>query len=125
MTDPAEFVRDALRYADRTAGGQIAVSHHVKLAAKRFLDDLETKDGDWEFRPDLARKAMLFAEQCHNIKGPLVDRPLQLMDWQKLAFANVFGWVERGGNIRRFRQAAIFVPRGNGKTTVSAPVALY
>lgn len=125
MSDPDKFVDDAIRYADRAAGGQIVVSYHARLACQRFLDDLETRGGDWKFDEKLARRAMLFAEQCENIKGPLVGRTIELMDWQKFIFANVFGWVERGGTIRRYRQAAIFVPRGNGKTTISAPVALY
>jgi phage terminase large subunit-like protein len=125
VTDPSRFVADAIRYAERVATGSHAASFHARLACQRFLDDIEDKQSDWEFREDLARRSMLFAEQCANIKGPMVDRPLTLMDWQKLAFCNVFGFVERGGENRRFRQAAIFVPRGNGKTTISAPVALY
>ncbi|WP_431266892.1 terminase large subunit domain-containing protein [Dankookia sp. P2] len=38
---------------------------------------------------------------------------------------NLFGFVERGTTTRRFRQGVIYVPRGNGKTTIAAPIALY
>ena len=31
----------------------------------------------------------------------------------------------RHGRRRRFRQAVVFVPKGNGKTTISAPLAMY
>ncbi|MBV8520661.1 MAG: hypothetical protein JOY71_00755 [Acetobacteraceae bacterium] len=34
-------------------------------------------------------------------------------------------FVERGTSIRRFRQAVIYVPRGNGKTSIAAALALY
>jgi phage terminase large subunit-like protein len=47
------------------------------------------------------------------------------MDWQKFVFANVFGWVEPETRIRRFRRAAVFVPKSNGKTAISAPLSMY
>nr|WP_277819192.1 terminase TerL endonuclease subunit [Pseudoroseomonas vastitatis] len=47
------------------------------------------------------------------------------MPWQRFVFANLFGFVERGTTTRRFRQAVVYVPRGNGKTTFAAPIALY
>lgn len=123
MTD--ELVRDAIAYADRVAAGRIPASFHARLACERFLADLDTKDPRWEFRDDLAWRPMYFATQMRNIKGPDAGKPIDLMDWQKLAYANVFGWVERGTETRRFRQAAIYVPKGNGKTTISAPLAMY
>ena len=60
-----------------------------------------------------------------NIKGPVAGRPLRLMPWQRLVFANLLGFVERGTTTRRFRQAVIFVPRGDGKTSIAAPLARY
>ena len=47
------------------------------------------------------------------------------MPWQRLVFDNLFGFVEPGTSTRRFRQGVVFVPRGNGKTTFAAPLALY
>jgi phage terminase large subunit-like protein len=117
------FVRDAIRYAEACAAGRQIVSHHARLAAKRFLGDLERDE--WEFRDDLAEKAMLFASMLPNIKGPDAGRDIELMDWQKFVFANVFGFVERGTTTRRFRQGVVYVPKGNGKTTIAAPMALY
>nr|WP_254452320.1 terminase TerL endonuclease subunit [Roseicella sp. DB1501] len=68
---------------------------------------------------------MRFASLLENIKGPQAGKPLSLLPWQKFVFANIFGWVERGTETRRFRSATVWVPRGNGKTTVAAPIALY
>jgi phage terminase large subunit-like protein len=124
-----QLVDDARRYADAILAGRIAASRHVHLACDRFVRDYDaaTRDaaGLWEFRPDLAARAMVFSGEMPNIKGPDAGKPIVLMDWQKFVFANVFGFVERGTAIRRFRQAGVFVPRGNGKTTISAPIALY
>jgi phage terminase large subunit-like protein len=47
------------------------------------------------------------------------------MPWQRLVFSNLFGFVEYGTTTRRFRQGVIYVPRGNGKTSIAAPLALY
>jgi phage terminase large subunit-like protein len=102
-------------------------STHARLAAERFLRDRDTakRGGRWEFREELAMRAMLFASTMPNIKGPEAGKPIRLMDWQRFVWANVFGFVERETGTRRFRQAAIFVPKGNGKTTVAAPLGLY
>jgi phage terminase large subunit-like protein len=127
MTDPADptgFVADAGRYARALVAGTIPASEHARLAADRYLRDLGPSS-EWEFRPDLATGAMLFASSMKNIKGPVANRPIVLMDWQKFVFCNIFGFVERGTTTRRFRQGAIFVPKGNGKTTISAPLAMY
>lgn len=127
VPDSKAAVHEAIDYATAIASGQKSASQHARLACARFVHDLDEarKGGPWEFRPELASRAMLFAQQMPNIKGPDAGKPIVLMDWQKLVFANVFGFVERGTYTRRFRQAAVFVPKGNGKTTVSAPLAMY
>ena len=91
----------------------------------RDLDAARDGTSPWEFRPDRAEVAMMFAAQMPNIKGPEGGKPLRLMPWQRFVFANIFGFVERGTRLRRFRQGVVFVPRGNGKTTLAAPIALY
>ncbi len=125
--DPRRFIDDAIAYADKLAMQPAAASFHARFAAQRFLSDLEEArhDSRWEFKPELATRAMLFASQMPNIKGPEAGKRLRLMDWQKFVFANIFGFVECGTNTRRFRQAVVFVPKGNGKTTVAAPLGLY
>jgi phage terminase large subunit-like protein len=125
---PPSGVDSAIAYCHAVLSGSIAACRLVHLSCKRFLRDLEAAragHGPWEFRPDLAERPMLFAGLMPNIKGPEAGRPLRLMPWQQLVFANVFGFVERGTTARRFRQAIIFVPRGNGKTSIAAPIALY
>ena len=47
------------------------------------------------------------------------------MPWQTLLFTAVFGFTEMGTDTRRYRQAVVFVPKGNGKTTVAAPLSIY
>src|ERR1700712_1803533 len=68
---------------------------------------------------------MIFTGLLPNIRGPEAGRPPRLISWQRLVFANLFGFVERSTGARRFRQGIVFVPRGNGKTSIAAPLALY
>ena len=126
--DPARFVDDALAYAGAVAGGDVSASLHARLACERFIRDMaeaKRRGGRWKFDDDAAIRAMLFATQMPNIKGPDAGKPIVLMPWQKLVYANVFGFKEADTGARRFRQGVVFVPKGNGKTTISAPLAMY
>ena len=120
-------MRDAIAYADRIAERPDLASFHARLAAQRFLRDLDgaRRHNTWVFDEARATRAMLFSAQMPNIKGPDANKPIRFMDWQKFVFANIFGWVEGATGVRRFRQAGIFVPKGNGKTTISAPLSMY
>jgi phage terminase large subunit-like protein len=128
LSDPRLFVSEALDYAEAIAARRTPASFHARLACERFLADYDATRStscEWAFDEEKARRAMLFASSMPNIKGPLAGKPIVLMPWQKFVFANIFGFVEREGGARRFRQGTVFVPKGNGKTTVSAPLALY
>ncbi len=121
-------VAAAIAYATDVLAGRAVACRLVQLTCERFLDDLEAAQsgrGPWAFRPELAERAMVFAGLLPNIRGPEAGQTLRLMPWQRLVFANLFGFVERTTNDRRFRQAVVFVPRGNGKTSIAAPLALY
>src|SRR5215211_2564078 len=124
----APGVAEAIAYAEAVVAGTLPAGRLARLACGRFLRDKAAADagtGPWGFAPERVEAALLFAGQMPNIKGPEAGRPLRLMPWQKLVFANLFGFVERGTTTRRFRQAVIYVPRGNGKTTLAAPMGLY
>jgi phage terminase large subunit-like protein len=121
-------VDGALDYCAGVLAGKIPAGRLVRLACQRFSDDLaaaEAGRSPWEFRPAAAEAPMMLAGLLPNIKGPLGGKPLRLMGWQQFIYANVFGFYDKETGSRRFRQAVVFVPRGNGKTTIAAPVVLY
>ena len=125
---PPGGVGRAVVYAESVVAGSVPAGQAVRWACERFLRDYADATmghGPWTFNANLAEAAMLFAEQLPNIKGPLAGQKLRLMDWQCFVYANLFGFLDRADNSRRFRQAVIFVPRGNGKTTLAAPISLY
>ena len=117
----------ALAYARGVASGQVAVCEFVQCACRRFLADYELAvrgRGIWEYRASPVEAKVGLAEMLPNIKGPFAGQPLALAGWQCFVFANLFGFFERGTDARRFRQGVVYVPRGNGKTTLAAPIAL-
>jgi phage terminase large subunit-like protein len=126
----AEFpgVQAGIDYAELVVRGDIDAGRYAKWACERFLRDLQAakaKTSPWEFNPAKAEAPIVFAGLLSNIKGPAAGSALELMDYQKFWYANVFGFYARGTEARRFRQASIWVPRGNGKTTGCSPVTLY
>jgi phage terminase large subunit-like protein len=116
-------VQSAVDYAHAVVASEVDAGHLVHLTCERFFRDID--EGAWEFRAELAEQAMNFAGSMPNIKGLEAGHALRLMPWQRLVFANLFGFVEPGTSTRRFRQRVVFVPRGNGKTTFAARLALY
>jgi phage terminase large subunit-like protein len=122
-----DHVARAIDFA-RTLADDAGACATARKAAERFnreLREAETGNSAWGFDRKRAQRAMAFASLLPNIKGPEADRPIRLMDWQRFVYANLYGFVEAGTRLRRFRQAYVAVPRGNGKTTIVAPMALY
>lgn len=62
---------------------------------------------------------------CIHSKGQWAGQPFRLMDWQRHDILEpLFGWVDSDGQ-RRYRTAAIFTPKKNGKSTLLSALALY
>ncbi|EFK3632052.1 hypothetical protein A8343_002309 [Escherichia coli] len=51
--------------------------------------------------------------------------PITLEPWQLFVVCCAFGWVNKGSRLRRFREVYTEIPRKNGKSAISAGVALY
>lgn len=115
----------ANRYIKGVLDGTIATCKWVKLACQRQVDDLADDSFPFTFDVDSANRVVKFAEALPHIKGSkFAGKKLEMGDWQCFILTTVFGWVDDNG-YRRFKTAYIEVPRKNGKSTMSAPVALY
>jgi phage terminase large subunit-like protein len=123
-----DHVVEARDYAERVVAGLVPACKWVRAAARRFLDDLvRAESGEWayEFRPELAARAISFVELLRHVKGKWGGQALRLEAWQKFVLANVFGWVARDSGLRRFRTVYLEVPRKNAKTTLLGGIGLY
>jgi phage terminase large subunit-like protein len=101
----------------------------VQQACQRHLNDLarEKTDKAWpyHFDKEKAERVCTFACRFSHIKGDLAGQLLKLDPWQSFILTCVFGYVWKHNGKRRFRRVYIEVPRGNGKTTISATPALF
>lgn len=123
-----DHVVDLRDYADRVVAGLQPACKWVKAACQRFLDDVQrSADGSYayEFRPDLAARAISFIELLRHVKGKWGGERLKLEAWQKFFVGNLFGWVRKSDGVRRFRTGYLEVSRKNAKTTLLGGIGLY
>ena len=119
-------VEMALQYCRDIVSGDIVAGKYVKLAAKRFLDDLERDDWRWEFVPEYAEKVMTFSGFIKFIEGPVAGQPLTLSNWQRLYFCAAYGWVDKDDHeVRRFKELVTMIGRKNAKSTLLAVHGIY
>lgn len=80
--------------------------------------------GEW-FDVKEAEKAIAFFHEClKHIEGTFAGQPFDLRDWQQAVIGCLFGW-KRADGTRRYREMFMGVPRGNGKTPLSAGICNY
>lgn len=117
----------AAQYCADVLSGKIAACLYVRLACQRQVEDLARVEEAWPFRFDeaAASRVCFFIEKLPHIKGPLAGEYIELAPWQVFIITTVFGWVKKSTGKRRYRRAYIEVPRGNGKSAFSSPIALY
>lgn len=94
------------------------------MAAQRHLDDLAKSDARWRFDEVRANKVCAFAERYRHEKGVLQGQRLILQDWQCFILASIFGWVD-ADSIRKYREALLLIPRGQGKSPLAAIIAIW
>lgn len=118
----------AIQYAQDVVSGKVKAGKYRIKACERFLEDLkrpefELRDRDPDFVINIMQGTLV------NMKGeeldgtPLPGKPLKLLPWQIFIIYNLVGWFYAGTIETRFKEAFIFVPRKNGKTTFVAGLA--
>lgn len=94
-----------------------------RLACERHLRDLEAStlgQNEWVFRTDLVTRAVgIFALFRHYKGREWAGRPVVLEPWQTFIVGSLMGWLHRETKLRRFRNAFIELPRGQGKSTLA------
>lgn len=78
------------------------------------------------FRFDAAEgdKVCRRAERFPYAEGPKRGEPFELQAWQVWIFRTLFGWLDEVTGEGMFRNASIWLPKGNGKTPLAALIAL-
>lgn len=118
----------AIGYAKAVAAGEQTAGAEIQLAAQRFLKDLEREDLELRTRePDFVCgiiERTVYHQQGEKLDGtPLKGQPFILEPWQVFIVYNLVGFYYPGTKERRYKEAFIFIPRKNGKTSFVGAIA--
>lgn len=118
----------ALEYAQAVVSGRKVAGADIKKACDRFLEDLQRPDLELHTRePDfviaIIERTMVH-KQGEDLSGrPLLGTPFLLQPFQIFIVYNLIGFYYKGTQERRYKEAFIFIPRKNGKTSFVAGLA--
>lgn len=124
----AEQIKDTeyYQYAHDVAEGNIVAGKLIILACKRFLSDCQRDD--LIFNQKKVNKFFKFCSMFRHYKsndcGSLGNNFI-LEPWQKWVMANIIGFYYKESGKRRFNTALLCLARKNGKTALSAVIALW
>lgn len=122
-----EYRDIAVNYAKDVVAGKIIAGNNIR-ECKRFLadlerDDLELHTKEPDFVCNIIEKVVVHV-QGEDMQGhSLRNTPLKLQAWQVFIVYNLIGFYYKGTEIRRYKEAFIFVPRKQGKTLFIAALA--
>lgn len=116
------------KYVDSILSGEKVACKELKQACERFRKDLQ--DDRYDFDPKDAEFVIYIIENtfCHvqgeDLQGnALRGKPFLLEPFHKFIVYNLLGFKLKGTDIRRFKEAFIFIPRKNIKTSFAAALA--
>lgn len=123
-----EMIWDAENYVDGVLTEEINACEEIRQSCQRYRDDIAS--GRWDFRTEAACEIIAIIETtcCHQ-QGEFLDaRPLRgtpflLLPYHKFVIFNLFGFFVQGTQELRFKEALVFIPRKNIKTTFAAALA--
>jgi len=122
-----DYVAIADGYRDDVIAGRIRASKWVRLACEREKRDRERSGWEYQYKPQWGVNACRFIEALGHVKGQWARNRerIVLQPWQVFLVMTVFSWCETGTDYRRFRQVYLETARRQGKSLLSAAVALY
>lgn len=116
------------KYAKSIVVGEKVACKELIQGCKRFFKDLdnpkyEFNPKDAEFVIQVIEKTFVHA-QGEKLDGtPLRGTPFLLEPFHKFIIYNLLGFYHKGTKIRRYKEAFIFIPRKNIKTSFAAALS--
>lgn len=117
------YAEEVCRYVDDVISGRKRAGDDIVLACRRFEAmcdggeyDVRTKDADFVIG---IIEATCYNRQGQDIDGrPLKGKKIKLEPWEKFVVYGILIFFVPGTNERVVKEAFIFIPRKNGKTTL-------
>ncbi|MBB6692325.1 terminase large subunit [Cohnella xylanilytica] len=114
-----------LAYWEEIEAGRATVSKRVQKQYQRLVEEIRNP-GKYVFDEAKANKPIEFIEAfCKHSKGEWAGQPVLLEMFQKAYIAALFGFIDSGTGLRRYRESLFYVARKNGKSTMLAGIAAY
>lgn len=117
-----------LKYVNDILDGTIPACKKHIWACQRFLKDLErTQEEDCSFYFDIDQLYDFYewCKQFKHFKGVLAGQPIELTDFQLFIAANIFCFLNKETDKRRFLRVFIELARKNAKSQFLALIASY
>ncbi len=112
-----------LDYREAIRSGEIVAGQELTGMLEDLIGDMD--GGEYVYETRDAELRIRFIERfCKHTKSPFFGKPFVLEPWEKAlieAFYS-FKWKETG--LRRFKKLILLVARKNGKSTLSAGIAM-
>jgi len=118
-----------IQYANDVISGKVIACSKYKQAAERLLSDFgreETdKDFPYVFKEENGERFLKFVSFFRHGKGELQGKPIDVCDYYRFSYGQVFGWVHKDNGTLRFNKFYQQLARKNNKSTMMALVAIY
>lgn len=106
--------------------GKILACEEVKQVYRRMVREMSDDTFPFYFNEEVGQYVIDFIETfCRHYEGEHAGELVKLELWQKAFVQNIFAWLERDTEVRRFREYALEVPRKHGKSFLSGCIAVY
>ena len=112
-----------IQYANDVVSGKILACQWVKLACKRFLDDINSQD--YYFDEKKYNTLTTFTGVMKHYSSGAAGNPFILEPWEDFIICNIFCLYRVDTRRRKYKTAHISVSRKNGKTTLAAALGLF
>lgn len=113
-------------YSEKLQSGEIVSCEEVRALYKRLCEEMEDESSPFYFSERYGQHAIDFIEGwCRHYQGEHAGELVKLELFQKAFVQSLFGWLEKGTDLRRFREYFFEVARKHGKSFLSGCIAVY
>ena len=112
-----------VKYAEDVVAGRIVACQWVKLACRRFLDDIGSQD--FYLDENKYKAVTTFMGVLKHYASDAAGKPFVLEGWEDFIVLNLFCLYRVDTKRRKYKSAHISVARKNGKTSLAAALGLF
>lgn len=119
------YTLKARRYIEGVLNGDIPACRQIKLACQRTKDNfdrLRDPKFPYFYFEAQAERVCQIIEMLPHVKGKWAaqGKKIVLEDWQCWIVCELYGWLRKEDNKRKYRRATLIIPRKQGKSLLLA-----